>query len=319
MAEMDPSAQAGERSLAAAETRFRQLFESAPIGMFVTNVEATIVDINQTSVELVGRSREELLGSSMLDLTHPDDIAESREHLRRLFRGEITSYRLEKRYVHSLGHTVWAQLDVILLEPAEAHMGPQALCQVQDITVRRRQQAQLEHLVDHDALTGLLNRRGMSRELERHTDLVCRYGPEGALLVIDLDHFKEVNDTLGHNAGDALIMEVAGLIRKRVRTSDLVARLGGDEFAVLLPRGAAKDAETVARALVEMFRARPPVQGSDLRVTASVGVVAFGERADADKTLICADQAMYDAKRSGRDGFAVYRLSESLTGARVGC
>ncbi|HEV2997997.1 MAG TPA: GGDEF domain-containing protein, partial [Solirubrobacteraceae bacterium] len=139
------------------------------------------------------------------------------------------------------------------------------------------------------------------------------------LLVIDLDHFKEVNDTLGHNAGDALIMEVAGLIRKRVRTSDLVARLGGDEFAVLLPRGAAKDAETVARALVEMFRARPPVQGSDLRVTASVGVVAFGERADADKTLICADQAMYDAKRSGRDGFAVYRLSESLTGARVGC
>ena len=111
------------------------------------------------------------------------------------------------------------------------------LTQVQDVTERRRYEAELRHMADHDALTGLLNRRAFERELERHVDHVARYGPRGAAVLLDVDLFKNVNDTLGHSAGDQLICKVADALREQVRDGAVIARLGGDEFAVLIPDG----------------------------------------------------------------------------------
>ena len=168
--------------------------------------------------------------------------------------------------------------------------------------------SELRHLADHDALTGLPNRRRFEQELARHLAHVRRYGPEGAVLVLDLDGFKPVNDTFGHAAGDRLLARVACVLRERLRATDVVARIGGDEFAVLLPRVDRTGAAAVARSLVETVRAHALT--ADARsVTVSVGAIAFADCADAslpEGVLRAADLAMYDAKAGGGDGWALY-------------
>ena len=180
---------------------------------------------------------------------------------------------------------------------------------VRDVTNRKQDDLRLQHLPDHDALTGLLNRRGFEAALERHIDYVDRYGPNGALLLLDLDNFKQVNDTLGHSVGDELIVSAAIALRSRLRTSDLIARLGGDEFAVILHRVDSAQAERVAQELVEIMREVTVAGGKEFhnRPTVSIGVAAFDTAGLAAKQmLIHADLAMYRAKAAGRDGFATH-------------
>ena len=167
--------------------------------------------------------------------------------------------------------------------------------------------SQLRHLADHDALTGLPNRRRFEQELARHLAHVRRHGPEGAALVLDLDCFKPVNDTFGHAAGDRLLARVADVLRERLRVTDVVARLGGDEFAILLPRVDRAGAGAVAHSIVETVRAEALTADAH-GVTVSIGVVPFDACATAlpDGVLALADLAMYDAKAAGGDGWALY-------------
>jgi diguanylate cyclase (GGDEF)-like protein len=174
---------------------------------------------------------------------------------------------------------------------------------------RRRSEERLQYMADHDPLTGLLNRRRLEEELERHAAEVRRYGSTGALLLLDLDRFKHVNDVLGHKAGDELLVSVASLLRERLRSSDVVARLGGDEFALLLPRGGADEASKLADDLLTAVRERAVVVSAGQRrgITASIGIALFDDPAEAtgDDVLLKADLAMYDAKEAGRDGAAL--------------
>jgi len=178
--------------------------------------------------------------------------------------------------------------------------------QVQDISERREQARQLEYLVDHDFLTGLYNRRRFELELAREVERAKRYGTPAAVLIIDLDHFKDINDSLGHQAGDDLLKGVAGLLKQRVRHADVLARLGGDEFALLLPQTAAADAEVVADEIVKTLSRRMAISaGQSVVVTASVGVALSDGLADTE-LLAYADLAMYEAKEAGRNRFAIY-------------
>ena len=165
-----------------------------------------------------------------------------------------------------------------------------------DVTERRRLERRLRHLADHDDLTGLINRRRFQEELQRHLAEGRRYGLTGALLVLDLDGFKEVNDTHGHSAGDRVLCAVADALRSRLRESDIVARLGGDEFAVLLPRETAAEAEMVCRSLEKAIPAVVPAPGAG-RIEASIGFAAFMDGvASVDDMLATADASMYAAK-----------------------
>ena len=177
-----------------------------------------------------------------------------------------------------------------------------------NVTDRERIQSQLRHLADHDVLTGLLNRRRFEEELSRQVAYGARYGTSAVVLVLDLDDFKEVNDTLGHRTGDAVISSVAYLVRDSLREIDILARLGGDEFAVLLPATDGEGAERVAVRLLDAVRDHGVMAGGQrVRVTTSIGIALVdGASASAEELLARADIAMYEAKESGRDRLCFY-------------
>jgi len=176
-----------------------------------------------------------------------------------------------------------------------------------DITEQKRFEADLQRLADHDGLTGLINRRRFEEDLAREVAYAHRYGGGLGALMLDIDDFKYVNDTLGHKAGDELIASVAALLGWRLRASDILARLGGDEFAVVLPKAGAREAQKVATDLLEALRHHTVLLGGrQVSVTASIGV-ALLEAGDVDgsQLMVDADLAMYEAK-VGRDGVSVY-------------
>jgi diguanylate cyclase (GGDEF)-like protein len=180
-------------------------------------------------------------------------------------------------------------------------------------TERTRAVQRLQQLADHDPLTGVLNRRRFTEELDRWIGYSHRYGGQGAVLVIDVDHFKSINDAFGHAVGDQALARLGALLRDRVRGTDVVGRLGGDEFTVLLPRADAEQSVALARAVLDKLRSEGTVTmtGRSLEVTASIGVAHFGQDAglNSHQVLRDADMAMYEAKEAGRDRVHVSRVA----------
>jgi diguanylate cyclase (GGDEF)-like protein len=172
---------------------------------------------------------------------------------------------------------------------------------------RNERMQELQREASQDPLTGLKNRRRFNEDLEVAMSRARRERTTGAVLMLDLDYFKQVNDSRGHPAGDRLIKEVADVLRGRSRTSDTLARLGGDEFAVVLPRCTAGEAQLAAEGIAKAIREHLPQGGGD-QVTASVGVAMFGEHARSSIASVVseADTAMYAAKDGGRDGVRVF-------------
>ncbi len=283
-------------------------FTHAPIGMALVDAVQTparMLLVNRALCELVGASAEELVGAEMASILHPDDAATDLEAMTHLLAGDTEGFQLEQRLRYADGQTVWVMLHGSLVRDAD---GRPLYCirQLQDIEERRRFEGELGYLVDHDPLTGLVNRRGFVRELNRQLAYVRRYGAGAAVLFIDVDDFKSVNDSFGHSVGDELIVSVAQAISARLRETDMVARLGGDEFAVLLPHASGTEAARLSETLLEAIRAAadatlPEPHG---RVTASVGITAFQDppaEVGADDILIDADLAMYAAKAAGKN------------------
>lgn len=294
--------------LAAAEALFRGAFEGSPIGMALTDDDGRIVRVNAALCALTGRRGEQLAGTRFASLVHPDEVSYDREAISQVVEGERSQYNVETRLLHASGDAVWVSMQATNIRDAGAD-SPRFLVQVQDVTHRRRYEENLHYLATHDPLTGLNNRASFAGQLDAHADLVRRYGSEGALLLLDLDHFKYVNDRLGHQAGDQVIARVAKVLAERTRDSDVLARLGGDEFAVLLPKADAKAAQHVATGLLAALRAeRIAVPGAgDRTITASIGVALFehGEGLTGEEVLVNADLAMYDAKEAGRNQMAL--------------
>ncbi len=285
-----------------AEELFRQAFDEAPIGMAMLDLGGRFVQVNHALCEITGYSRKQLVALSLVAITHPHDGEEEGEIVRML-AGDGAGYRPEKRLAHADGRDAWVAVQTTLLHDAEGHP-LRYLAQIQDITERRSHEQRLRYLADHDTLTGLLNRASFERQLEAHRLQLARYGGTGAVIMLDLDHFKFINDTRGHSAGDEAIIRAARVLRSRVRESDVLARLGGDEFAVLLPQTDAREARLVAEQLLQALQAETVDLGGHARpLTASAGVALFESEhmLSGEDVLVNADLTMYDAKNAGRD------------------
>ena len=292
-----------QKELMRANERSERLFEDAPHGIALLDTEGRMVRDNAALRTLLGAAPGALVGRRLAELGPPKDTS-IEQHLVRLMHGRDPVFSSDCTLVDVLGQ----ETRVVLTSRVLRHDGAEdaVLVNVVDVSERRRYEERLAHLADHDVLTGLANRRRFDAELQRHVDRCGRTGPTGALLLLDLDHFKRVNDSLGHSVGDELLITTAGLLRRAAGSGDLVARLGGDEFTVLLTECDQPGAEAVARSIVELIRDHAAtLDGARRRVTASVGVVTFRAAAEhSGDILALADMTMYDAKEAGRDRYA---------------
>jgi len=308
--------------LRASETRFRVAFNESPVGMAVTTPDGEWLMVNQALCRMVGREPAELASVRWEDLTDPSDLERELPLLKRAIAGETNGYQIEKRYFHADGHWFWIQLTVSLVR-SETGDPVYILCHVQDIHERRLNEQRLVHMAHFDELTDLLNRRALQEELTAAVALSQQNGTQGALLFLDLDDFKDINDLLGHSTGDQLLCGIARAVQRGLPAGSSVARLGGDEFAILLPQAAPEQAFTAAQAVVKgISQYTLLVQGRPVRVTGSVGVVIFPDHGvTAEELLARADIAMYQGKAAGRNRYQVFKPSDMerrLTESRMG-
>jgi len=284
-------------------------FSDAPIGMALVDMSGRMSHVNEALCRITGYTNAQIRLHAFRDLSDPQDADIDEPEKRDLFEGRIPSYHVEKRYQHASGHSVWVLLSVSLVRDRVGrplHL----IAQVQDISARKEREARLEHLVDHDFLTMLYNGRRFEQALVQEIKFADRYGDGGgAMLLLDVDHFKAVNDRFGHKIGDDLLKTVAATLRGRMRDTDVLGRLGGDEFGMILPRVDGAKAENVAEGIVKALR-RLTVMPAEhhVPVTASVGVALFDGLTNME-IMAAADLAMYQAKALGRDRFAVYQPS----------
>ena len=289
--------------------RSDRLIADAPHGIVVLESDGRISQANRALATMFGRTMDDLVGTHVSALA-PDSPAAVADYLRQALEAGGRLVEAEWQVPGADGEMIHVATSSRFITDGAGD--EEIIVNVVDVSERRRYEDRLTHLADHDALTGLPNRRRFEADMAQHQALCARYGPRGALLLIDLDHFKEVNDTLGHAAGDHLIASTGRILRDGVRTSDTVARLGGDEFAVLLPEADEASAETVAAHLVQQVREHcSALEGAHRRVTASIGVVSFdAATAHEGDVLALADMLMYDAKDAGRDGYVLLTSAE---------
>jgi diguanylate cyclase (GGDEF)-like protein/PAS domain S-box-containing protein len=309
------------RVLAASEQHFRVAFDNAPIGMcmisLVPGSEGDYLRANAAFCDMLGYTLEELSTLTIADLTHVDDRESDRAKFAHIVNGESTTAAFDKRFRRKDGETVFAWIT-----SSVAH-GPAGeplyvITHALDMTTRRKQQLELERLALTDTLTGLANRTLLTDRLDQALARLQRVEGSCALLMLDIDRFKLVNDSLGHQVGDALLVAMAGRIEAVSRADATVARLGGDEFVVLVEGLADPDAvHHIAARLLETLRRPYTIDDTadSLVVTVSIGVsvASTADRTHGD-LFREADLALYRAKDSGRDQYALF---DSVLRSRV--
>ncbi|NLF06290.1 MAG: diguanylate cyclase, partial [Actinomycetales bacterium] len=306
-------------ALERSELQFRVAMENAPIGMALVDLSWHIIEVNSAFAELLGTTREALVGYGFADVSHPEDREQERMLVQSLLAGHQSRFSLEKRYLRADGHIVWTMLDVALVRTPNS-ASDHFVAQVRDTTESRLKSEMLAHRAMHDPLTGLANRTLLQEVLQSVLDQPRR--DRVAVLACDLDGFKAINDRYGHAAGDEVLVHVAGVLRAAIGARGTVARMGGDEFVIVLQdmeseRVAFEVATTIHTNLKEPLR----LHRRRMVVRASIGIAL----ADADTMaggapglLAAADAALYRAKAAGRSCTEVYDTTMEVAGGRHG-
>ncbi len=291
-----------DAALRQAQEMFRHAFDDAGIGMTLVNPTGGIIRSNDAMAKMLGYERDDLLvGMSVVDLTHPDDRRLTADQIREVELGTSDGYKMEKRLIRADGGTVWVALTVSVVKDDNGRPMFE-IGQLEDITERKAFSDRLQYEAAHDVMTGLLNRASFTDRVaaalaaeEEET------GRTSAVLFIDLDHFKIINDSLGHAAGDDLLTTVSQRLRLASRPGDILARFGGDEFVLLCANVVGDQAVTaIAQRLIAAVSDPIVVAGNEVFVTASIGIAVANKGDTADMLLRHADAAMYQAKHDGR-------------------
>ncbi|MDC7692592.1 EAL domain-containing protein [Vogesella indigofera] len=300
------------------DERFEVIFEQAAVGIALVAPDGSLLKVNGKLCDILGLDRAELVARTFQAVTYPEDLDADLARVAQLLAGEIDTYQLEKRYLRGDGALVWANLTVSLVRHGNGR--PHYFISfIEDISERKAYQQQISTLAFQDVLTELPNRRLFLDRLRYALVRSERSALYGAILLLDLDHFKTLNDTQGHDVGDSFLQCIALRLRECVRAEDTVARLGGDEFVVILEGLAKDEAKAASRAeqLAEQIRLAVGLPFSFERkdsprvfqTTASIGISLFhGDHAALDDLLKHADLALYDAKAAGRNTLCFYNI-----------
>jgi len=293
-----------EAASAASAAQFQSLFEQMPEGVVLFDEQLRVILHNHEAARLLEYRSEELLGLHVADIEAMDDrdaIAVRQENLRRTGRDDFAS-----RYRTQSGRLLEVDVSVQWVQLPDGRRAFQTL--FHDITAQKQAAAEIEHLAYHDPLTGLANRSLLQDRLTQAISSALRRDAKLAVIYLDLDHFKDVNDSLGHKTGDALLQVVAGRLLGCIRTDDTLARMGGDEFVLML--NGLKDADDVASIAEKVIRelALPvTIDENELHVTPSMGIsLCPQDGRDAGDLLKYADAALYQAKQQGRATYRFY-------------
>ena len=295
-----------EAEARAREERFRALVQDSSDVVSVIDAAGKTRYVSPAIVHLTGLRPEEFMAAEYSRWLHPDDHAEGARVFEQALADPGGEHRLELRLWHADGELRWVEVTLrnLLDNPAVSGL----VATYRDITERRAIQERLIHDANHDPLTGLANRAAFLNGLEQSFRDEAPGARTPAVLFIDLDGFKQVNDTLGHQCGDEVIIGVAAMLRRSVLGSDIVGRLGGDEFGVVLAGvSSSDDAVTVAKRILAEMDNPVLIDGQELKARASIGVaVAESGDTDADELLHHADIAMYGAKRRHTHSYQLY-------------
>jgi diguanylate cyclase (GGDEF)-like protein/PAS domain S-box-containing protein len=321
--------EAAQRQLDEVDEMRRVIVHHAPYAILVLNRSGVIQTMNPAGETLLGIDAHELVGRSTTQrFFDPDEVADRAKllalrlnqpvrdlqvlvHLAEESPGEPSEWTL----VRSDGRRIVAEISVTMLSD-DTNQPTGYLAMAHDVSARSEAEQQLQHQAQHDALTGLPNRNMVQEQLKGALALCERNGTHLALMFLDMDRFKKINDTLGHHVGDSVIVEVAQRLRQAMRTSDIVARLGGDEFVILLPLiSQAEDGERVAAKVLALFNEPLRIGPHELRITPSIGLVVYPNHGvDAGTLMRHADLAMYQAKNQGRNRVQVFNAKlEAVT------
>lgn len=300
---------AADEALRASEERFRSSFEHSAVGMALMDLGGNWFRINPMLCQMVGYSEAELQGSAWQALCPTGEHLVLWSRTKELQKGGRRSCVLEHQLLHRCGHPVMVQTTISLVRDTSGRPF-HFILQLQDITQRRRQEDQLRYLATHDHLTHLLNRRAFQEELEAGLAAARSGGSELALLFLDLDGFKYINDSMGHLAGDEFLRSLASLLRSEMEwcPGARLARVGGDEFAVILPGAGIEKGRQLGEQILHAVRRHVAViRGQPVSTNVSIGVSGYPEHGeDGESLLAYADLAMFETKERGRNGVSVY-------------
>jgi diguanylate cyclase (GGDEF)-like protein/PAS domain S-box-containing protein len=303
---LDTYIKASRQQLRESEARFRGAFGQAAVGLAQLSADGRWLRANRKLLEIVGYTEEELRGMHVSDLVTPEDWQIDAPLLRALADGELETSSREKRYLCKDGRRVWVKATVTAMQPDGSHASLVAV--VEDISQRKQFEEELMHLARHDALTGLANRTLLLDRVAQAIAQARRSGNQVAMLFLDLDRFKTINDSLGHDAGDRVVVEVGRRLKQAVRDADTVARFGGDEFVVLLPELPTEDiAAALAQKILNALFEPMLIHGHEVAPACSVGISLYPrDGADGKVLLKNADAALYQAKAMGRGNYQFY-------------
>ena len=301
---------ADEERLRRSESRFRGIFENAPIGILLVDLQGRVFQANHTAANLLAYDQHHMYGIHVSRLVPPEDRRGLKDALGNLDHHQ-SSHKSERRLICQNGLEVWANFHVVQ-QTSSAGEPLYHIVQIADITDLKHSQQRMEQMAFYDTLTKLANRRLFQDRLNQAIERSVRAQTTSALLYLDLDNFKRVNDTLGHQIGDDLLIEVGKRLEACVRRQDTVGRTGGDEFCVLLNDiAAARDAGNIATKILNHLRAPLNISGHPLIVTSSIGItIVPADGLDPNVLMRNADLAMYKAKERGKNNFQYY--SEDL-------
>jgi len=289
------------------EERYSSTIELAAIGISHVALDGRFIHVNRRLCDMLGYTRDELLGLTVRQISHPDDVSVTDKDLSRFRSGELESITIEKRYLRKDGTPIWVRITIASKRDSDGH-AVYDISIVEDISDRRKAEERVQYLATHDETTSLPNRAMFSQLLAHAIEQGRRYRRPFAVLFVDLDRFKIINDSLGHEAGDELLKVMARRLRESLRSSDIVARLGGDEFVLLVEELPDRHvAATVARNILSVVVRPVEILGQECRVTASIGISIYPEDAQDGKSLMKnADMAMYQAKEEGKNNYQFY-------------